>query len=47
MLKNINYFIQNIIIYLFFLIGRILGVKISRKLFSFIFLKLDLYLNQK
>ena len=40
MLKNINYFIQAIIIYLFFLIGRILGVKISRKLFSFIFLKL-------
>ncbi|MDC0385408.1 lysophospholipid acyltransferase family protein [Pelagibacteraceae bacterium] len=38
MLKVINYFFQSIIIYLFFLIGKILGIKISRKLFSFLFL---------
>ena len=38
MLKVINYFFQSIIIYSFFLIGKILGIKISRKLFSFLFL---------
>tara|TARA_B100000123_G_scaffold257276_1_gene221156 strand:+ start:250 stop:1104 length:855 start_codon:yes stop_codon:yes gene_type:complete len=40
MLKKINYLIQAIIIYLFFLIGRILGINLSRKIFSFIFLNL-------
>ena len=38
MLKVINYFFQSIIIYSFFLIGKILGIKTSRKLFSFLFL---------
>ena len=38
MLKVINYFLQSIIIYSLFLIGKILGIKISRKLFSFLFL---------
>ena len=38
MLKVINYFFQSIIIYTFFLIGKILGIKTSRKLFSFLFL---------
>ena len=37
MLKIINYFLQSLIIYLFFLIGRILGLKISRNIFSFLF----------
>ena len=40
MLKVINYFFQSIIIYTFFLIGKILGIRISRKLFSFLFLLL-------
>ncbi len=40
MFKNIKYFIQAIFIYLFFLLGRILGVNLSRKIFSFIFLNL-------
>ena len=40
MLKKINYLIQAIFIYLFFLIGRILGINLSRKIFSFIFLNL-------
>ena len=40
MFKKIYYLIQAVFIYLFFFIGRILGVKISRKIFSFIFLKL-------
>jgi len=37
MLKLINYFLQSLIIYLMFLIGRLLGLKFSRKVFSFIF----------
>ena len=40
MLKKINYLIQAIFIYLFFIIGRILGINLSRKIFSFIFLNL-------
>tara|TARA_B100001059_G_C17810091_1_gene571730 strand:+ start:1282 stop:2136 length:855 start_codon:yes stop_codon:yes gene_type:complete len=40
MLKKINYLVQAIFIYLFFLIGRILGINLSRKIFSFIFLNL-------
>jgi KDO2-lipid IV(A) lauroyltransferase len=37
MLKIINYFFQSTIIYLFFFIGRILGLNLSRKLFSKLF----------
>ena len=37
MIKIINYFFQSLVIYLFFIIGRILGLKISRKLFAFLF----------
>jgi len=37
MIKKINYFLQAIFIYSFFLIGRILGIKISRKIFAFLF----------
>jgi len=37
MIKLISYFFQSIIIYFFFLIGRVLGLKLSRNLFSFIF----------
>ena len=40
MIKTINYFFQAIIIYIFFFIGRILGIKISRKIFSWLFLKI-------
>ena len=38
MLKIINYFFQSTIIYLFFFIGRILGLNLSRKLFSKMFI---------
>jgi len=38
MKKIFNYLIQSIFIYLFFLIGYILRIRISRKLFSYIFL---------
>jgi KDO2-lipid IV(A) lauroyltransferase len=37
MIKIINYFIQSVLIYLFFLTGRVLGLKFSRKIFSFLF----------
>ena len=37
MIKIINYFIQSVVIYLFFLTGRVLGLKFSRKIFSFLF----------
>ena len=34
MIKIVNYFVQSLFIYLFFLIGKILGLKLSRALFS-------------
>ena len=38
MFKLTIYFIQAILIYFFFITGRIFGIKISRKIFSLIFL---------
>ncbi len=38
MLKILNYFLQSILVYFFFLIGRIVGLKIGRKIFSNLFL---------
>ena len=40
MLKIINYFLQSILIYFFFIIGRIFGLKISRKIFSSFFVNI-------
>ncbi len=40
MRKKILYFFQAIIVYLFFLISKIIGLKLSRILFSFIFIKI-------
>ena len=37
MIKTFSYFLQSIIIYIFFFIGRILGLKISRIIFSNLF----------
>ena len=37
MVKSLNYFFQAVLIYLFFFVSRIIGIKISRKIFSFIF----------
>ena len=36
-MKILTYFLQSIIVYFFFLLGRILGLKISRKIFSLLF----------
>ncbi len=43
MIKLINYFFQSILIYLFFFIGRVLGLKISRILFASIFSNIGPY----
>ena len=40
MIKVIKYFFQAVIIYLFFLIIKIIGLKLSRKLFSYLFKKI-------
>ena len=37
MIKSLNYFLQAILVYLFFLIARIVGLKLSRKIFALIF----------
>ena len=37
MIKKINYLIQAFFVYLFFFIGRVLGIKISRKIFASLF----------
>ena len=37
MLKIIKYFLQSLIIYLFFLTGRIFGLEIGRKIFAYLF----------
>jgi len=37
MFKTINYFFQSLLIYLFFFISRILGITLSRNIFSFLF----------
>ena len=39
MIKFIKYFIQSILIYFFFIMGKILGIKLSRKIFSLVFSK--------
>ena len=40
MIKKINYFFQAVIIYLFFFIGKLLGLKLSKKIFAFLFNRL-------
>ena len=37
MFKNIIYSLQSLVVYLLFFIGRIIGLKTSRKIFAFIF----------
>ena len=47
MIKLFNYFIQFILIYIFFFIGRMIGLKQSRKLFAFIFSKTGMLFKSK
>ena len=46
-MKIIKYFFQAIIIYVFFVIGKLLGLNISRKVFSLYFQTLLQILNLK
>ena len=47
MIKNINYFIQSIFIFFFFFIARILGISLSRKIFSFLFSQIGPFFKSK
>ena len=47
MKKNIFYLLQSIIIYIFFVISKIIGLKLSRKLFSYIFVKIGKLFKSK
>ena len=48
MKKKIFYFFQSFIIYLFFFVSKILGLRLSRKLFSFVFSKIgNLFKSKK
>ena len=47
MIRIINYFFQSLFIYSFFLIGRIIGIYLSRKLFSFLFCKIGPFFKSK
>ena len=47
MIKFLIYFFQSIIIYLFFILGKIIGLRLSRKLFGFLFLKIGPYFKSK
>ena len=40
MIKSIKYFFEALFIYFFFLIGKLIGLSLSRKLFAFIFKKI-------
>ena len=47
MIKIINYFFQSIFIYLFFFIGKLLGLRLSRKIFSFLFSHIGPFFKSK
>ena len=47
MIKPINYFIQATIIYIFFFIGKLLGLKLSKKIFSYLFNKVGHFFKSK
>ena len=47
MTKKINYLFQAILVYFFFLLGRILGIKISRVIFSFLFSTIGPFVKSK
>ena len=47
MIKILIYFIQSVLIYIFFLTSRIIGLKLSRNLFSFIFIKFGSFFKSR
>ena len=40
MIKFLNYFFQSLLIYFFFIVGKLIGLRLSRKLFGMIFQKI-------
>tara|TARA_Y100000768_G_scaffold289539_1_gene223667 strand:- start:1712 stop:2569 length:858 start_codon:yes stop_codon:yes gene_type:complete len=40
MIKIFNHFVQSLIIYFFFILAKLIGIRLSRNFFSFIFLKI-------
>ena len=47
MIKIIKYFFQAVIIYLFFIIIKLIGLKLSRKLFAYLFNKIGPHIKSK
>ena len=47
MIKFFKYLVQSISIYIFYIFGRILGIKLSRKIFAFIFSKFAPFFKSK
>ena len=47
MIKHIIYFLQSILVYICFIIARILGLNLSRKIFAFLFLSLGSFFKSK
>ena len=47
MIKWLKYFIESIVIYIFFIIIKIIGLHLSRKLFSYIFIKIGPLIKSK
>jgi Kdo2-lipid IVA lauroyltransferase/acyltransferase len=47
MIKKVNYFFQTVLFFLFFFLGRILGIKLSRKIFAFLFSYLGPFIKSK
>ena len=47
MIKKISYFFQAVIIYLFFFVGKLLGLYLSKKIFAFLFKRLGTLFRSK
>ena len=47
MIKFFKYLVQSIFIYIFYIFGRILGIKLSRKIFAFIFSRFAPFFKSK
>ena len=47
MIKYFKYFLQSLVVYFFFIFGRIIGLNLSRKLFALIFVKIGTHFKSK
>ena len=46
-MKILNYFFQSLVVYLFFIIGRLIGLNFSRKIFATIFITFGNFFKSK